>query len=73
MSQSAEIILEPVEFFFVWTKKGRVPRFTHQTRESASAEAIRLAEKHPGRKFIVLRAEGKFSLASAAAAEKVAA
>jgi hypothetical protein len=39
--------------FFVWTKKGRRPRFHHDTHESALKEAQRLAAANPGRKFIV--------------------
>jgi len=64
--------MEPTEFWFVWTKNGRVPRFVHHTAELAEAEATRLAAKFPGRKFIVLRAYAKFSVAPAVEAEPVA-
>jgi hypothetical protein len=57
---SVPVISEPVEFWFVWTKKGRVPRFAHHTQESAMDEAIRLARKRPDCKFIVLKATHKF-------------
>lgn len=64
--------MEPTEFWFVWTKRGRVPRHIHQTAASAEAEAIRLASLNPGSKFIVLRAYAKFSVAPAVEAEAVA-
>ncbi len=51
---------EDVEFYMVWTKQGRAPRKTHDTRDRAAAEAQRLAGANPGRKFIVLRAVDKF-------------
>lgn len=50
------------EFYFVWTKKGHVPRKTHTTGEKAMKEAERLAKLHPGRKFIVLKAVTKVSV-----------
>lgn len=53
--------MEAVEFWTVWTKKGRIPRFLHQSAESAEKEATRLAGLNPGKKFIVLRAYAKFS------------
>ena len=52
---------ENVDFWMVWTKTGRSPRFTHNTEEAAVREAQRLALKHPGKKFIVLWARRKFS------------
>lgn len=52
---------EPAEFYMVWTRKGHVPRFTHETREGADTEAARLAEQNPGKKFIVLQAVQKVS------------
>jgi len=64
--------MEPVEFWFVWTKKGRVPRNAHNNAESAEKEATRLAGLNPGKKFIVLRAYAKFSCAPAVEAEPVA-
>lgn len=61
MAEAAALIVEPAEFWFVWTKTGRVPRFAHDTRAKAEQEAMRLARLHPDRKFIVLAAETKFS------------
>jgi len=46
----------------IWTKFGRRPQFYHPTRELAMAEAERLAKLHPGRKFIVMKMEGKFGV-----------
>ena len=39
--------------FFVWTKKGHRPRYSHDSRFAALAEARRLAKENPGKKFIV--------------------
>ena len=55
-----DVIQQDAEFWFVWTKTGRVPRYAHGSAQAARNEAIRLAAKHPGRKFIVLRALSKF-------------
>jgi hypothetical protein len=57
-----DIRLETVDFWFVWSKHGHLPRVTHHTEAAAVREAERLARKNPGRKFIVLRAEHKLSL-----------
>lgn len=62
LNGSGALLVEPVSFWFVWTKYGRVPRFAHDTPASAAEEAARLAHKHPGRKFIVLHAYTKFSV-----------
>lgn len=44
-------------FFLVWTKTGRKnPRRSHPTREEATAEAERLALKHPDKRWFVLAA-----------------
>lgn len=53
--------IEAVHFYFVWTKKGRPPRFCHTMRSDAEAEAQRLAIANPGKKYIVLQALSKFS------------
>lgn len=60
----AGIVHEDVRFWFVWTKQGYVPRRCHNTETAAHAEAERLARKHPGQKFIVLRADSKLHLPS---------
>ena len=52
--------LERSHFFWVWTKAGHIPSRFHKTLPEAEREAIRLALKHPDRKFIVLQALGKF-------------
>lgn len=48
-----DFAVEPNGKFFVWTKKGRAPRYAHETHAEAFAEAKRLALSNPGRKFIV--------------------
>lgn len=56
----SDLIVEPVEFWFVWTKTGHIPRHCHNTQAEAEAEADRLARLVPhGKKFIVLRAVRK--------------
>jgi len=57
----AGLCIEPASFWFVWTKKGRVPRFAHDSLEAAQAEAARLARLNPGQKFIVLQAVEKIA------------
>jgi hypothetical protein len=52
-------IIEPADFYMLWTKSGRLPRFIHDSRELAQAEAARLAAANPGKKFIVLHAVQK--------------
>lgn len=54
--------VEPGRSWFVWSKRGWPPRFAHGSLESAEREAQRLANKYPGQKFHVLRAEAKFSV-----------
>ena len=44
-------------FWLVWSPKGGLPSATHATIESATAEAERLAAKHPDRPFYVLEAK----------------
>lgn len=46
-------LIEDKAGYFVWTKSGRMPHYRHDTFESALAEAKRLANENPGRKFIV--------------------
>ena len=52
-------IIEPTDFYMLWTKTGHRPRHTHDTREDALTEAARLAAANPGKKFIVLHAVQK--------------
>ena len=54
-------IVEAASFWFVWTKKGHVPRKAHTLKSEAIAEAVRLANLHPGHKYIVLQAVAKYS------------
>ena len=42
-------------FWFVWNPMGNMPRFRHDTEDSAHREAQRLAREHPGRVFVVLQ------------------
>jgi hypothetical protein len=56
---------EVVSFWWVWTKRGRNPRYFHGSPFEAEAEAQRLALKHPGQKFIVLHAYTKFFVPTA--------
>lgn len=42
------------KFWFVWNPNSLNPRFKHDTVESATTEAERLARMHPGQEFIVL-------------------
>lgn len=58
---SRALIEEGVDFYMVWTKTGRVPRYAHGYREAAEAEAKRLALLSPGKKFIVLHSVSKHS------------
>ena len=57
---------EPMDKWFVWTKTGRRPSYVHESRAAAEAEAARLAALNPGKKFIVMHAVGKISVAPAA-------
>lgn len=43
-------------FYLVWCEDGNPPTFKHDTLESATQEAERLARKNPGRTFVVLQA-----------------
>lgn len=69
---SSALAIEDCKFWMVWTKTGRVPKFTHHTRADAEAEADRLAALHPGRKFIVLQAYRKSHVPLPAAPAKLA-
>lgn len=44
------------KFWMVWGAGTRGPNSRHETKESAQAEAKRLAGQHPGMNFIVLSA-----------------
>ena len=43
-------------FFLVWRDGGYPPRFRHETKAKAVAEAERLAREKPGETFYVLQA-----------------
>jgi len=58
---TAAIHQEPADFYMLWTKTGWPPRKQHTGIDEAFAEATRLAEMFPGKKFIVLHAVGKVS------------
>lgn len=57
------VLCEPKDGFYVWTKRGKPPAFHHATLASAQAEAERLAAKNPGAKFIVMAGVSKHSVA----------
>lgn len=59
------------EFYMVWTKRGTKPSCVHHRRSTAEAEAIRLAKKYPGQKFMVLSAVLKFWAVEAPDAQTV--
>jgi hypothetical protein len=48
------------KFWLVWKIHGAPSTAQHQTAEIAKAEASRLAEKHPGERFVVLQAMSVF-------------
>ena len=64
MTQDTEqpVSLDAVQFWFVWTKRGYIPRVAHDSFKKAVDEATRLARKHPDRKFIVLEAKCKIGV-----------
>lgn len=48
------------DHYFVYSPDGDGPRKRHDTIEAAQAEAIRLAEKHPDRMFLILAPAAAF-------------
>jgi len=48
------------KFWMVWKINGASPNQKHETAEAAKAEASRLAEKHPGERFVVLQSMSVF-------------
>jgi len=65
------VTCEPTDKWFVWTKKGRAPRFAHESEAAAMAEASRLAHVFPGRKFHVMRSICKISVDRVAVPESL--
>jgi len=59
-SERLTITFTPYPYWFVWCKTGYLPRRKHESAVSAEAEAMRLALKHPGTKFIVISGYTKF-------------
>lgn len=58
------------EFWIVWNPSSSAPpSHRHQVAETAQMEALRLAKKHPGQKFIVLRAERQYEFDAVAITE----
>ncbi len=45
-------------FYMLWNPNRNLGTYKHPTPEAANAEARRLANLHPGEKFIVLQAIG---------------
>lgn len=43
-------------FWIVWNPDGRNPQVLHRFHDKAKAEAMRLAQAHPGRRFFVMEA-----------------
>lgn len=52
---------EEKDIWCIWTKKGHRPKKFHETRDAAETEARRLATENPGKKFIVMHMESKWS------------
>lgn len=48
------------KFWMVWNPNGRAPTYRHDSKESATREAERLARANPEQTFIVLKAVGGF-------------
>lgn len=71
-AERTELEAVACEFWMVWTKAGRPPRFRHNLRESALVEAKRLALANPGRTFIVMRGEEKFRVPGSERADEPA-
>lgn len=44
--------------FFVWARTGHIPKFEHDSFESARVESERLAKQNPGTRFYVLESVG---------------
>lgn len=44
--------------WLVWNPNARLPRYEHGSRDSAAAEAKRLAKLHPGERFYVMEPIG---------------
>lgn len=65
----AAVLVSEKTGFLIWTKGGRNPRFWHGQRDTAEAEASRLAAKHPGTAFIVVAMVSKHKVAPDALAE----
>lgn len=51
-----EIAMDQSSFWMVWNPQGNQPTYKHPTRDSAVAEAERLARKCPGDQFYILAA-----------------
>ena len=47
-----------MDYYYVYYPYGNAPRYKHATKESAIAEAMRLAEEQPTRKFEILHCIG---------------
>jgi hypothetical protein len=60
----ATLFGEDAGIYYVMREDGRAPRFQHHTRHSATKEAIRLAAKHPGANFHVVKLKNTFQKAA---------
>jgi hypothetical protein len=63
LRHSHPLMLEPFDFFIVWTKTGWAPHQAHETFGAAEHEAKQLARQHPGKNFLVLKAVAKYAAA----------
>jgi hypothetical protein len=60
----ATLFGEDAGVYYVMRDGGRAPRFQHHTRHSATKEALRLAAKHPGANFHVVKLKNTFQKAA---------
>lgn len=51
------------KFWMVYNVSKSLPTIAHPTKESADTEAMRLAEKHPGNRVVVLESVYEYTTA----------
>lgn len=51
---------EPEPTYYVWRKNGDAPKKPYPNRFSAEVAASRLAAKHPGEEFLVMKVKSGF-------------
>lgn len=57
-----QVIQTDKKFWWVWTKTGTTPRTFHKSALAAETEAKRLANRWPGKRFIVLHGYTSFKM-----------